>query len=501
MYLQINSKSSIKIWISAGFLLVFQAACSTTTTPELPQIVRTPDTSSAANVPSVADAKSNSFDLPALTSVTDTLVQQTFQKAKALVEQETNTKLSHVRLQIVTGANIQKEVKRETRRLVQSQFSDERYSEIFLNRMVNQQASSYAALYTDQGKRILVNSDLMETYFRISEQDAIPLDQALLALLIHELVHAADDKKYQIHKNRVMNFKVSFTQSAAFEGHAQLVTRKICTRQDCLRGMQALENFMFAPSNTSDPVLQSVQAISRNVLEYSYIEGERFLTELLKRPDGPALVDEVLRSPPEDPIQILVPSTYPDKAREQRNRQLRQAVLESDHQWTKQPFRIVETSPIKGINIRNHPERRSAAIEGFTRLITAMESAQIYNQSLGQITPIELTLIEAENDDTARMFAESFVQHASTNTGLVTPASTQIQIPDALAPNGIQPGLVMMFTPESGSDQSYGNNVMVALIGRHVLQLNGSVDQPTELWMDFAESVFSQLRSNQIRPN
>lgn len=492
MHLKHYTNSFSKYWISSSFLALFLGGCATTPPAERAQIVRTPSAENSALYP---ETKSDIRGiLPPATSVTHVFVQTIFSNAKKLVEEETGTQLHHVALEIVSGSDIKQEVKRETRRLVQSQFPDDFYSEKFLNRMVNDQASSYAALYTNLGNRVLVNRDLIQTYLRITEAAAIPLEKALMALLIHELVHAADDTKYRIHENRVMNFKVSFTQSATFEGHAQLVTRKICSRHDCLQGMQALENFMFAPAESSDPVLQSVQAISRNVLEYSYIEGERFLTALSLQPDGQALIDEVLRNPPEDPIQILVPSTYPDKGREQRNRQLREAVHNNNHLWNKPPYRIVETSPIKGINIRNHPERRSAAIEGFTRLITAMESAQIYDQSLGLLTPIELTLIEAENSDTARMFAESFVQHALDNTGQQQPAAKPLQIEDPLAPNRHHQGITMMFTPKSGSQGSLGNNVMVALVGNYVLQLTGSADQSSEPWMDFVQSVFSQIR-------
>lgn len=494
MYLPINAFSASHYCVLTSMLVLFIGGCSTPVPTELPHVIESTTADENKRVRLHVDSSPNSVEvLPAVISGSDTLIEQTFLKAKTLVEEETNTRLTHIKLQIVSGSDIHKEVKRESRRLVQSQFPDKAYAEKFLKRMVDGQANSYAALYTNEGHRVLVNRDLMQTYLKISEQSNTSSERALLALLIHELVHAADDTKYQIHKNRVMNFKISFTQSAAFEGHAQLVTRKICKQHDCLNGMQALDDFMFAPADSSDPVLQSVQAISRNVLEYSYIEGERFLTELQRRPNGEQLIEHVLRNPPEDPIQILVPSTYPDTARESRNRRLRDAVHMSRHLWTEPPFRIVETSPIKGINIRNRPERRSAAVEGFTRLITAMESAQIYNQSLGLLTPIELTLLEAENDDTATMFAESFVQHAIDNTGQMEPNSRQIMIPDSAAPNGVQPSLILMFTPDGATEESLGSNVMVAIMGRYVLQLTATDDQSTQPWAGFAESVFSQI--------
>ncbi len=420
-------------------------------------------------------------------SVTDATIADIFAAAKELVEQHTKTDLSAVQLTLASNRTIQDEVRYETRRLVSSQFHNSVYAEKFLQRMVDDQASSYAALYTDRGNRVMVSRPLLSTYLSMTEQAKAQLAPAVAALLIHELVHAADDVRYNIHKNRVMNFKISFTQSAAFEGHAQLVTREICTLHDCLEGMRSLERFMFAPVDTSDPVAQSVQAISRNVLEYSYIEGERFLTALQQRPDGEQLIDQVLRNPPADPIQILVPETYPDTDREARNNRLRNAIHNAGHPWTLSPWTIIETSPIKGINVRDQPERRSAAIEGFTRLIVAMESAQIYKQSELSLAPVDLTLIEADSADTANMFAESFRQHVAQSTAV--PSRTE-----PLGSNELPGVSILYYTPAKKHGES-DRLTVVATHGRHVLQLNGPAVGKQSEWLAFAREV---MRRSQV---
>lgn len=343
----------------------------------------------------------------------------TFDEAKKLVESSTETNLQHVDIRIVDEGDIQKEVTRVTEKLVREQFDRLDYAQFFLQKIVADQQGTYAALYIDGERNVLVNRSLMQAYINSLAQ-ARDIYPALLALLIHELVHAADDVNYGIHKNRKLNFKTSFTQSATFEGHAQFVTRKICLIHNCLVGMQALERFMFETTQMPDPVAQSVQAISRNVLEYSYIEGERFLTELSKRKDGEKLIAEVLTNPPEDPVQILVPESYPNTQRERANKQLFATLGDFEHEWTRAPWKLVETSPIKGIDVRDAPERRVAAIEGFTQLITAMTGAQLYNQDKKFLEPIDIMLIKAENKSTARLFAESFVNRAANTIALET---------------------------------------------------------------------------------
>jgi len=483
----LTRRSQVSSYLAAALSIVLMTGCATSI------LSVTPTPTLATVVIQATDSPAEAVRLPRYrgntNSALDGFVQEVYTLARRMVEQKTGARLQHVKLDVVDNRVIQQEVERETRRLVESQFTNRAYAEKFLQQLVNDQASSYIALYTDRGTRILLNRPVLKSYIQILEKDNTLIANALTALLIHELVHAADDQKYQIGKNRVMSFKASFTQSAAFEGHAQLVTRQICTLHQCLSGLDALERFMFAPLTATDPVTQGVQAISRNVLEYSYIEGERFLTSLSQRPNGEALIDAVLRRPPEDPIQVLVPNTYPNLQRQARNRRLNQAITRSQHLWTRPPWKIVETSPIKGINVRNNPEDRSAAVEGFTQLISAMESAQIYNQSGQTLVPIDLTLLEAENKQTAMMFAESFLLHATAGRNSPETVITPLIINSGALAKQLVTGSVTMLKPATVTD----NQVLVATAGRYVLQLSGPANLPEDDWLEFTTAVIRTL--------
>jgi len=229
----------------------------------------------------------------------------------------------------------------------------------------------------------------------------------MLALFTHELVHAADDVRFNIQKRRTLSFRASFAQSATFEGHAQWLTRKICQQHACLTGLKAIDEFMFGREEEREQSLPAVQAIRRNVLEYSYVEGENFIAALAERPSGDALIEQLLNSPPEDPIQILAPLSYPDHARESRNQVLIKAVREADHPWARGSWNAVESSPLKGVNLRQNPTRRQAAVDGFTRLMSAIVAMQLYDESDVEQAPKELTLIHAKNPATAQLFAQS----------------------------------------------------------------------------------------------
>lgn len=330
-----------------------------------------------------------------------------FAHARTLVEQDLDVDLKHIKLVLSEDQPINDEVTRETTRLIHAQFGKSPFSERFLTKVMAAQVGTYAALFASRLNAVMVSKKMLRNYENSLPQDPELRKAALLTLLIHELVHAADDLRYHIHENRALNFRASFAQSATFEGHAQWVTRNICTLNNCLSGLNALDNFMFNRNAAPAVLSQPVEAISHNVLEYSYVEGERFIATLAKRADGHQLIDKLLSSPPQDPIQILAPESFPDVDRENRNQRLIRASLDIDHPWVQGDWIGVETSPLKGVNLRSDPSARSAAIDGFTRLINSMVSLQLYDQSLPESAPIEVTVLQAETAYTASLFART----------------------------------------------------------------------------------------------
>ena len=124
------------------------------------------------------------------------------------------------------------------------------------------QVGTYAALFTSKLDAVMVSRSMLGNFENSLPENEAIRDAALMTLLIHELVHAADEERYKIHENRALNFRASFAQSATFEGHAQWVTRKICKANQCLQGLQALDNFMFNRNAQPAAHSQPVEAIS-----------------------------------------------------------------------------------------------------------------------------------------------------------------------------------------------------------------------------------------------
>lgn len=440
-------------------------------------------------------------------SLSDDSIQGLYKKAKSLVEDHFDISLEEVELSIVANSVIEKEVERETRALIFPQFANKKYAELFLSNIVSDQAGTYAALYAHKGRRILVNRPLLTSFINSIEQRGNAsrkelAEQALMALLIHEAVHAADDKMHQIHDRRELNFRASFSQSAAYEGHAQLVTRILCKSTGCTPGFHALDKFMFDAPEPTDPVARSMQAVSRNVLEYSYVEGERFLKSLSDRKNGKKLIKEVLRSPPADPVQILDPSSFPDNQRIKRNRLMFSSMTSLDHPWNNFPWAVIETSPIKGLDMRDNPARRAATIDGFTRLITAMVGAQVYDQSSEAIRPIEVALIQTESEATADALAETFHRQSlsrpdSGNDPQPEPANVGNRLDLTIGEAESQWPMEVYLSNikfESSENLEENYSTLIATSGNWIIQLAGTVDPRDTNMIVFAEQLMTELQ-------
>ncbi len=414
-------------------------------------------------------------------------MQPLFNQARSLVELYTGVNLSDVTLNIAGDRAITDEVSHETRRLIENQFNNRAFANHFLSSVMRGQKGTYAALYATRKSEVMVSLPLMQSYQASLSNDENVQESAILALLVHELVHAADDKKYNIHENRDLNFRASFAQSAAFEGHAQFVTRKICTTANCLSGLDALDDFMFGKKNPPNKLTQPVQAISRNVLEYSYVEGERFITNLADRPNGNKLIGDVLSNPPQDPIQILDPKSYPNTQREIRNQQLIAASTSLSHPWLSGAWTTVQTSPLKGVNLRTDPGRRDAAVDGFTRLITSMVALQLYNQAQPESAPIELTVLRADTAATAKTFAKTLHENTRFKDAKLYEANSAVKVADT---PDVEPALLYLTRAPTEDNQTY--YTLIGASGINVVQISG-LGTSDELFVDYVDQLLLKL--------
>ena len=434
----------------------------------------------------------------------DASVHELYEVGRELVEQRFKVDLKDVTLDIVENDELEKIVRRETKRLTKAVFPDPEFAEFFLNRIMEDQAGSYAGLYVSPENAILVNRELMQIFMQSLESQPRRLQaESLLALLIHELVHAADNSQHNIHANRELNFRASVAQSAVFEGHAQLATRQICAQVGCLTGLKNLDRFMFEAPEPSDPVARSLQAISRNVLEYSYVEGERFLHQLSRRSDGDIRLQNVLREPPQDPVQILAPETYPNLPRVERNLSIVEMMQSIDHRWNQSQYAMIETSPIKGLDMRDNPARRQATKEGFTKLIQSMVGLQVFDQSTRSVLPVEITIMQTDTKVTAELFARSFFEKNNLSEDSNSRSNTlEVNLAKPGTGENMPMRVYVTFTEvENNNRDSKAGDTYLHLIAHSdnwIIQMGGFSEPSDSSLLEFSELAMLDLLNSNI---
>jgi len=435
----------------------------------------------------------------------DASIYKLYEFGRELVEKRFSIDLKDVTLDIVDNDELEKIVRRETKRLTMAVFPDPEFAEFFLNRIMQDQAGSYAGLYVSQENAILVNRALMQIFMQSLETQPRRIQaESLLALLIHELVHAADNSQHNIHANRELNFRASVAQSAVFEGHAQLATRQICAQVGCLTGLKNLDTFMFEAPEPSDPVARSLQAISRNVLEYSYVEGERFLHQLSRRSDGDKRLQNVLRQPPKDPVQILAPETYPNLPRVERNLSIVELMQSVDHRWNQSKFAMIETSPIKGLDMRDNPARRKATKEGFTKLIQSMVGLQVFDQSTRSVLPVEITVMQTDTKTTAELFARSFFEKNRDAEEANSQSNTlEVNLGKKDTDRNLPMRIYVTFTDvdENNGDSEAGDTYLhlIAHSENWIIQIGGFSDPSDSSLLEFSELAMLDLLDSNIK--
>lgn len=103
---------------------------------------------------------------------------------------------------------------------------------------------------------------------------------------------------------------------------------------------------MFETACVRDPALDLLQRHGINALEFVFTEGERFLVELQKKPNGGELLQLVLRQPPMDSIQIIDPYFFRSRTR-RRDFALSQLLDKLSRTWSESQYASLETGMLE----------------------------------------------------------------------------------------------------------------------------------------------------------
>ena len=329
-------------------------------------------------------------------------VQSWFREARDLVSQELDTDLSKIDLQITDTKGIAVHAKESLMDALEHDLDNPNFAENLVNNILTVQTESVLAIYAPSIKRILLHDQNLEKY--LNHQNASP-KQAVQALLIHELVHAADDKKYNAFKQKALSYQEVFAKSAVIEGHAQWQTRRICKLHGCNYAFAELNRYMFDSGTPEDPALKYVQSRSFKNLEFIYKEGERFIDQIQERRNSNTMLKLAFKKPPRDTIQIIDPDSFPNRSREKRNDALSAAIENAEKPWNIHSTGGLKRNVLAAAAFAVDPTARQPVVNFYTSKIIAATKHEYYEHASDTPIPVAVIALQTDSKSTAQQTA------------------------------------------------------------------------------------------------
>ncbi len=332
---------------------------------------------------------------------TDANIQQWFISARALVAGQLDVDLTGVTLQIVDSPTIAKYAQDGLLRALKHDIANDTFAKTLVkNILTTQSAGSVLAIYSPEKKAVLLHRKNLTDYLDKTASNTSQ-QAAVQALLLHELVHAADDKKHRVFEQQDATYQQVFSKSTILEGHAQWQARRLCKYAACSAAFQQLNHYMFNVNTLQDPALNYIQKRNFRNLEFVYREGERFVDHIMQQRNAGALLEQAFNNPPRDSLQIIDPASFPNHSREKRNLQISDTIKQSRKPWPDGDKGLLTRNIVAAAAFTAQPETRNPIIEFYTERVVAAAKHEYYDRNSPIPIPVAITVMQTDNDTTA----------------------------------------------------------------------------------------------------
>lgn len=253
---------------------------------------------------------------PKYEKVTEARLQAAYADARAAVEKVLGARLDELPpLRIAEVAAVAEVITAENLPMVRLREPDAATAEALAKQIGDQLAPLVYAKYAWTTRTFLVVAITWERTARILQRPALTNDATLRAVMVHELCHALDDRKFDFGK-RLLEADTAdaiTAFNAVIEGHAQLRARRVCAQSGWSEGFATLTDSIGAlPAGTAGgEATRFLLRAKAAALMTAYVDGERFAAAVIEaRPDTGER--DLFESPPKDPETILAPRWYLD---------------------------------------------------------------------------------------------------------------------------------------------------------------------------------------------
>ena len=203
-------------------------------------------------------------------------------------------------------------------------------------------------------------------------------------------------------------------------------------------------------------------------------------------------------------MQILSPETFPNLPRVERNLSIVELMQSVQHRWNQSNYAMIETSPIKGLDMRNNPARRQATKDGFTKLIQSMVGLQVFDQSSRAILPVEITVMQTDTRMTAELFARSFFEKNRLAEESNSRSNTlEVNLAEQTSNKKRPMRVYVTFTEVDGTnrDSEAGDTYLhlIAHSDNWIIQIGGFSNPSDSALLEFSELAMLDLLNSNIK--
>lgn len=347
------------------------------------------------------------------TPVSDENLIAWYAEALPLVEQQLDTELASVPMQILDKGEMYLAHQQMLESSIHPGFSDEA-RERWIKQAVETALERTIALYDPDEKRILIDrANITDHSERLTRRGHSTQNAAQL-VLVHELVHAADDRRYDFNHLHEQSPWKSLERSAVFEGHAQAVTETICATLGCEAAFADDERYLghLPPLHGSHRLFPNARGGN---IALRYVQGARFIRGLHEREDGPEQVQRALRQAPADVLTLFDSERLLDPAIDASTHTLAARLAGERAQWLAKWIKV-ERASFTQSNFPRSSERRQRYVHERSERLLGSAMMSYYPPMSSDTLPVSIRLLQAKSAEAAESEARFMRNEVRRNT-------------------------------------------------------------------------------------
>lgn len=332
------------------------------------------------------------------TPVSDSNIEAWYLAAKPLVADKLGASLSELGMEIQSKGEMYLTHKELVEQSIPTAFHAEPRQKI-IESQIEDSLDNIIALYDQDKKRIVFDRENLKDHVARLKKLGHTAEQAALTVIFHELVHAADDERYDFRGLQTRRPWNALERSAVIEGHAQHVTQQLCEESNCSKAFVDDEQYLrYLPALTGTAKLFPHNRGDSVALRY--VQGAEFIDALENEESVENLVDQALRRAPADALSLFDSKRFMNDSISASSESLANALAAKDigplSRWIKIP-----RAPFTQSSFPRDSDRREEYVTARSGNLLGSAMMSYYHPNGSSLLPRTIRLLQARDQSSA----------------------------------------------------------------------------------------------------